>query len=278
VEQVQLVSGAYNAEYGEAMDGIVNIATKEGSSKFSGSLSSYVGNYVPNNDGASEALYTGLNRFKPFDIRNFEGSLSGPVTGEDLTFFANGRYIYFGGDEYGIRRFNPQNISYTDSTGHFVLYRDPAGKGDSTIVPMNSSERAYAQAKLTWHISSVMKLTANYIYDHTKSQPYNRQYYYNPDGNGDDFNFSNTVIAQFSHTLGSSTFYTLGGSYYRKTFNHYLYENPTDPRYVHPNLFLVNDQWSFYTGGTDLNHTNRWDETVLGKLDVTSQVNEHNLI
>ena len=63
VEQVQLVSGAYNAEYGQAMDGIVNIATKEGSSKFGGSLSSYVGNYVPNSDAASRALYTGLDRF-----------------------------------------------------------------------------------------------------------------------------------------------------------------------------------------------------------------------
>ena len=91
VEQVQLVSGAYNAEYGEAMDGIVNIATREGGGKFSGSLSTYVGNYLPNTDVASKALYTGLDRFKPFDIRNFEGSLSGPVAGDDLTFFANGR-------------------------------------------------------------------------------------------------------------------------------------------------------------------------------------------
>jgi len=278
VEQVQLVSGAYNAEYGEAMDGIVNIATKEGNSKFSGSLSSYIGNYIPNNDGASKALYTGLDRMRPLDIRNFEGSLSGPVTGEDLTFFANGRYIYFGGDEYGIRKFNPQNISYTDSTGRYVLYRDPQGKGDSSIVPMNSSERAYAQGKLTWHISPVMKLTANYIFDHTKSQPYNRQYFYDPDGNGDDYNFSNTVITQFSHSIGANTFYTVGGSYFRKTFRHYLYENAFDPRYVHPKLSIVYDPWSFQSGGTDMSHTNRWDETVLGKLDVSSQVNEHNLV
>jgi len=27
-----------------------------------------------------------------------------------------------------------------------------------------------------------------------------------------------------------------------------------------------------------MSHTNRWDETVLGKLDVSSQINEHNLI
>jgi outer membrane receptor for ferrienterochelin and colicin len=278
VEQVQLVSGAYNAEYGEAMDGIVNIATREGGGKFSGSLSTYVGNYLPNTDPVSKALYTGLDRFRPFDIRNFEGSLSGPVTGDNLTFFANGRYINFGGDEYGIRRFNPQNISYTDNTGSFVLYRDPQGKGDSSIVPMNSSQRSYAQGKMTWHISPVMKLTANYIFDHTKSQPYNRMYFYDPDGNGDDYNFSNTVIAQFSHSIGASTFYTVGGSYFRKTFNHYLYADPNDPRYVHPKLFFVNDQWSWYTGGTDMNHTNRWDETVLGKLDISSQVNEHNLI
>jgi len=114
---------------------------------------------------------------------------------------------------------------------------------------MNSSERAYAQGKLTWHISPVMKLTANYIFDHTKSQPYNRMYFYDPDGNGDDYNFSNTVITQFSHSIGTSTFYTLGGSYFRKTFNHYLYQDPNDPRYVHPKLFLTNDQWSWYTGG-----------------------------
>jgi outer membrane receptor protein involved in Fe transport len=283
VEQVQLVSGAYNAEYGEAMDGIVNIATREGTPKFSGGLSTYIGNYLPNNDGASKALYTGLDRFRPFDIRNFEGSLSGPVTGDDLTFFANGRYIHFGGDEYGIRRFNPQNISFTDSTNRFILYRppvgvDPFGKGDSAIVPMNSSERAYAQGKLTWHISPVMKLTANYIFDHTKSQPYNRQYFYNPDGNGNDYNFSHTVIAQFSHSIGASTFYTVGGSYFRKTFEHYLYADPSDSRYVHPKLFLVPDSWSFFTGGTDMNHTDRWNETVLGKIDISSQVNSHNLI
>ncbi|HTY60436.1 MAG TPA: carboxypeptidase-like regulatory domain-containing protein, partial [Bacteroidota bacterium] len=50
VQELQLVSGAYNAEYGQAMSGIVNIATKEGSSKFSGGAGTYIGNYLPNND------------------------------------------------------------------------------------------------------------------------------------------------------------------------------------------------------------------------------------
>ncbi|HUI63382.1 MAG TPA: TonB-dependent receptor [Bacteroidota bacterium] len=278
VQELQLVSGAYNAEYGQALSGIVNISTKEGSQKVTGSVGSYIGNYVPNNDGASKALYTGLDRYRPFDIRDFEGNISGPVVGEDLTFFANGRYIYFGGDMYGIRRFTPQNIAYTDSLNQFHLYRDAQGHGDSSIVPMNSSERSYGQGKLTWHISPVMKLTGDFIYDRTKSQPYNREYYYDPDGQGNDYNTSETIITQFSHSLGSNTFYTFGGSIFYKRYQHYLYADPFDPRYVHPNVELPLDTWSFYTGGTDLNHQFRETRTLLGKLDLSSQIDEHHLI
>ena len=278
VQELQLVSGAYNAEYGQAMSGIVNIATKEGSSKFAGGAGTYIGNYLPNNDGASKALYTGLDKFRPFDIRDFEANLSGPILGDDLTFFTNGRYIYFGGDQYGIRRFTPQNIAYTDSANVYHLYRDAQGRGDSSIVPMNSSERWYGQGKLTWHISSVMKLTGDYLFDRTKSQPYNRTYYYDPDGNGDDYNTSHTAIAQLSHSIGANTFYTLGGSMTYKRFQHYLYKDPHDPRYIHPKLLITDDSWSFYTGGTDLNQTDRYTLTYLGKLDLSSQVNEHNLL
>ena len=279
VQELQLVSGAYNAEYGQAMSGIVNIATKEGSSKFAGGLGTYIGNYLPNKDDLSKALYTGLERYRPFEIRDFEANLSGPVIGEDLTFFANGRYIYFGGDLYGINRFTPQNIAYTDSLNVYHLYRDPAqGQGDSSYAPMNSSERWYGQGKLTWHISPVMKLTGNFVYDRTKSQPYNRLYYYDPLGNGDDYNTSYTVISQFSQSLGTNTFYTLGGSMFYKRFRHYLYENPYDPAYVHPKLQIQDDSWSFYTGGTDMNQTDRYTVTWLGKLDISSQINSHNLL
>ncbi len=274
VQELQLVSGAYNAEYGQAMSGIVNIATKEGGPRFAGTLGLYGGDYT----SSDKSLFPAKS-FNPVNIRNIEGTLSGPVVGDNLTFFANGRYIYFGGWENGFNRFNPQNIAYTDSTNNFVLFRDPSGKGDSALVPMNSSERAYAQGKLSWKISSVMKLTGNYIFDRTKSTPYDRRYYFDPNGLGNDFNSSNTFIFQFSHTLNQSTFYTIGGSAFVKKFQHYLYKDPFDTRYVSPKLFLdVPNSWSFYTGGTDMNHTNRSTTTLLAKVDVTSQIDEINLV
>ena len=39
IEEMQVISGAFNAEYGHAMSGIVNIITKEGSNQTSGNLS-----------------------------------------------------------------------------------------------------------------------------------------------------------------------------------------------------------------------------------------------
>ena len=294
VQELQLVSGAFNAEYGQAMSGIVNIATKEGGQKFTGGAGVYVGQYVTTYN--SDSLFPGLNSFKPTAIRNFEANLSGPVLGEDLSFFVNGRYIYFDGWRKGYRRFNPWNISYTDDiTRQFTLFRDAYGKGDSAVVPMNWSERYYGQGKLTWKVTPVIKVNANYIYDYNKSQAYDRNYFYNPDGKGTDLNTSHTFIMQMSHTLSSSTFYTLGASWFERGVKYQLYdlayEPATDgsgdliesvteggPRYVHPKLFLTDDPYSFNTGGTDLGRFRRTTTTKLVKLDLSTQLDFSNLI
>lgn len=294
VQELQLVSGAFNAEYGQAMSGIVNIATKEGGTSFSGGVGGYAGQYITTFGG--DSLFPGLDSFEPFAIRNIEANLSGPVLGNDLTFFVNGRYIYFDGWRKGFRRFNPQNISYTDDlTRQFTLYRDADGQGDSAVVPMNWSERWYGQGKLTWRITPVMKLNTNYIYDRNEAQAYDRNYFFNPGGKGRDFNTSHTLIMQFTHTLSSSTFYTVGASWFEKEFQYYLYDleyepatdgsgdliqkiDPSKASYVHPKLFLTDDPYSFFTGGTDLNKNRRTTATKLLKLDVSSQIDNYNLV
>lgn len=294
VQELQLVSGAFNAEYGQAMSGIVNIATKEGGQRFTGGVGAYIGQYVTSYD--RDSLFPGLDSFKPAAIRNVEANLSGPVLGDDLTFFVNGRYIYFDGWRKGYRRFNPWNISYTDDiTRQFTMYRDADGRGDSAVVPMNWSERYYGQGKLTWRVTPVMKLNANYIYDDNTAQAYDRSYFFNPDGKGTDVNTSHTFIMQFSHTISSNTFYTIGASWFERGVKYRLhdltYEPATDgsgdlvevvnaggPRYVHPKLFLTDDPYSFLTGGTDMGRFQRSTTTKLVKLDLSSQLDNANLV
>src|SRR5207253_98179 len=46
VQELQVISGTFNAEYGQAMSGIVNIVTKDGGQQYHFNLSSYTGTYA----------------------------------------------------------------------------------------------------------------------------------------------------------------------------------------------------------------------------------------
>jgi hypothetical protein len=71
-----------------------------------------------------------LMNFDPAAIRNFEGSLSGPVVKDNLFFYLNGRYYYNTGYLFGRRQFlttdMPQAadliIPYFSGDNKFVSY------------------------------------------------------------------------------------------------------------------------------------------------------------
>ena len=107
VQELQVVSGAFNAEYGQAMSGIVNIATKGGSNKFGGSIGAYFGDHVSNHS----EQFMNINRINPFAISNFEGSINGAVIKDKLFYFLNTRYIYFDGWLDGQRKYNPNAVT-----------------------------------------------------------------------------------------------------------------------------------------------------------------------
>ncbi|HXG00825.1 MAG TPA: carboxypeptidase regulatory-like domain-containing protein, partial [Bacteroidota bacterium] len=73
IQDVEVITGGYNAEYGQATSGIVNITTREGSERFSGSVSYKLDHFGFNNNSRSN-----------WNTDNFELSLSGP---EPLTTY-----------------------------------------------------------------------------------------------------------------------------------------------------------------------------------------------
>lgn len=107
VQELQVVSGAFNAEYGQAMSGIVNIATKSGSNEFGGSFTTYLGDHLSQNSD----VFMHIDDFNPASIYNFDGSLHGAIIKDKLFYYANARYINFDGWLYGQRRFNPNTIA-----------------------------------------------------------------------------------------------------------------------------------------------------------------------
>lgn len=281
VQELQLVSGAYNAEYGQAMSGIINIVTKDGDNQFSAELSGYLGDFISDEDrkkdvdGTETTLFDGIEEIDPVAIRNTELSVSGALIHDKLFFFTNGRYYYNEGYLYGRHVFNPGNI--TDNTdpdpAKWIISINPeVGRGDSSLVAMDTFRRYYFQNKLTWRIAPGMKLAYNFIGDWVKDKNFNFAFKFNPLGLPTNFRTGMTHLVNLNHVLSNSTFYQLGLSFFDKEFKSYVFEDPHDPGYVHPLLLGQNPPYSFLTGGMDLGRFKRQTQTLIAKLDLTSQI------
>ncbi len=72
IEEVEVITGGFNAEFGQATSGVVNVKTREGGQKYSGSIS-YKRDYL----GDKSSYHT-------FNIDIIEGNFSGP---EPITSF-----------------------------------------------------------------------------------------------------------------------------------------------------------------------------------------------
>jgi len=283
IQELQFVSGAFNAEYGKALSGYVNIATKDGDNKFSGTFTTYVGDYVSDRSD----IFRDIDNIDPTSIRNFEGSFSGPIIQNSMFFYVNARYIYFGGWLNGKRVYNPWNITVNNGAtvpieSRYTLSANPdgSGLGDGEVVSMNWNEKFYGQGKLTYRPISDIKINYNYMIDHVDYQDFDQSFTFNPDGNFKRFRVGHTNILGITHTLSPTTFYQANFSYFFKQYKQYVYEDVNDPRWTNDALLgqQPTEVPSFKTGGTQNQQFKRITNTYGFKLDFTSQVDKMNML
>jgi len=281
IAEMQVISGAFNAEYGQAMSGIVNIVTKDGSNDFRGNATLYGGDFLSN----KSSLFPNVKSFNPVSTRNLELNVEGPIIRDKLFYNITARNIYYQGVYQGQRRFNPENISYFDQSDNFNIHRleivngdtlNP-GKGDNEFVPMDWNEKTYIQGKLIYNMAPLTKLKYSLINDNVRYQDYDRMYRYNPDGNLNRFRSGITHLLQLNHSVSTNTFVTIGFTNFNKSYDHRTYEKNQWDKYVHPKL-LNSQPYSFLTGGTNLSVFSRSTGTTTIKSDLTSQWNKQNKI
>jgi len=244
VQELQVISGTFNAEYGQAMSGVVNIVTKQGGSDYKGQISVYAGDYLSSADefnfyrsvvtDADPA--TGLTRvvnseteeplIKYNPIYNGEFSLSGPIpfTGDRITFFATGRYLHDEGFFYGTDWYRPNGLP-----------------GSNSVVAMNPFERYSAQGKLSYQLSNPLRLSYDIFWNKSERErnyfagypqgtfygPFgSHDFKYNPYGLPKNFSDAYTHLVTINHVVSSSTFYELRLSSHQNKSKQYVYENP----------------------------------------------------
>ena len=292
LQELQVISGTFNAEYGQAMSGIVNIVTKDGGRKMHGGVSVYFGGYYTSdgtrNNGKENVLtgpstvnllgdgiFYNLNKYRPFDNQNIEANLNGPVPGlSDLTFYVSGRYFKSDGYLYGNKLVTTDGtidtnyvkiIPVSPTTAKIVIGDNP--------VSMNDRIRYSGQAKLTYQFTPTLKLNIGGLVSKIKFHDYSHDWKINPDGNITKYDNGYNANIQLTHTLSGTSFYTVNASQFIKEFKEYLYESPFDTRYNIDPQSQTKGLYEFLRDGTNLHHFNRNTRTQVAKVDYTDQMN-----
>ena len=274
LEEMKLVSGAFNAEYGNAMSGVVNVKVKDGGKNYDGSFSYYTGDYNSNEDN----IFPNISNQSLTANRTMDAFMSGPVIpslGDKLTFNISARTNQSDGYLYGIREHNPSDFAYFPPSGNWYIQMS----GDSSYVPMNPSESNNFLSKFTLRLSPRIKISAQSIMSKSQSKSYSHIYKYNPDGISTGYTANNNHSLQINHSLSAKSFYE-GNIFISDTdYKNYLYADTLDARYV--NTDYINTEptsATFLFGGTQMGHTYRESKSVGGKFDFTSQISSNHEI
>lgn len=271
IEELQVVSGAFNAEYGQATSGIINISTRSGSNEYGGNVRIWGGDYATGRNTLYPGAPNSVGDTDPFHQYNIEASMSGPIIKDKLTFFASARRFSNDGWLAGYHGFSPQGpiIPRTDNAGNFiwepgytevpadnpvnrygqtinpddpwiniiesdgdVIRYEDNGQRDSTLVAMNNFETISFQGNLQWNASNKFRFNLIGNYSEEESQGYDH---------------GNRLIAvnqpttdRQSYYLNLKTTYTPQPNMFMTSnlamryngFETNLYGNPYDPRYL----------------------------------------------
>jgi len=210
IEEVEVITGGFNAEYGQATSGIVNVKTREGGERYSGSIF-----YKRDNLGDKSSYHV-------FNIDIIEGNLSGPEPITSLILPALGLKIpgeltFFGSFYTGL----------TDGITQ-GYYKPTANQLNSSI--FNGTQFApkadnnwFWLAKLTYKYSPTLKFYYSFnqsvnINQNSQSLQSNLEYvepspgyqytFQNILDNANTFTHNNKInTLGVTHTLNSKTFY-----------------------------------------------------------------------
>ncbi len=304
VEELQVITGSFNAEYGQAMSGVVNLVTKEGGNEYHGSFSAQMGDFFSNNSEEFDNI-TDIN---PAGIMNFEGSLNGPVplTNEKLKFFANARYQSSDGWIYGRRKFE---IDFVDTYIDMIIERErlglfgredwddstkwndaisPAenyvnmlelyGLDDNEPVSMNDDENIYLFGKLSYQLTPTMKVNYTSLFENRDYHEFDalssRDYLNIPEADYNRFRRGRTNNLKLVTTLSQSAFIDVGYSNNYTEYFHYVYEDLYDSLYYFniPELSDLEPSYTLNVGGARFEHFRRYTDTHVAQAKLAWQV------
>jgi hypothetical protein len=227
IEEVDVITGGFASDFGDAQSGIINIVTKEGGTNYSGQFRIETDEFMPSTSNF------GFNRAQvsvggpiPALTDNLSFFFSGEVTGEgdryprsdgfrglqsDVDFLAG---LYNNSDE--VRDFLGHDLDLREMLAlgkannpdmpilNIEDWRTDGGENLSRLVG-NSGDETRMQAKIAWQATKNAKLTGTFVNDRDQGLVFNRNMMFWDNVSNAVFRNGNTLgIVGYNHTITQS--------------------------------------------------------------------------
>ena len=205
IDQQQVLTGGYGAEYGRSTGGVVNIITKRGTNEWKGSVAAFwtpeFGRADPRNiiQPSNNSLYQYRNDNKNW-VTEYSAAIGGPLIKDKLFLYATGDF---------------------QKTDGKIVAGAPSSSGNSNVAYIDAKTTRWL-AKVDWNItdSHILELTGFSDKTNETDQIYN--YSYNTKTSGSKLG---TVDYKNLDRTGANA--SPGGTYYIGKYTGYLTDNLT---------------------------------------------------
>ena len=306
IQEAEVITGGYNAEFGQASSGIVNITTREGSERYSGALSYKTDHYGLNNTSLAnwntdvyDATFSGPEPLTAYLLPALGVQIPGQIS-----FFATIDANFTDGYTRWVQVIGSDNkpVGYQVEAPHALRSSifDSAG-----TQPRGSNNYSW-MGKLTYRVSPTMKLSYMYnqsvaidqntqtiqaTLEHVEPNPgFQYPFLYIPDSANTFTQLNAQHVLSWTQTLSKQTFYEARLSRYTahvrgdangKSFQNYLQPQDivTYPiRYynLHTDTVGVVPGDGFYDLGSPATWTDHYIDEVTLKVDLTNYFSERN--
>ena len=269
IQEMTVISGTFNAEYGQAMSSVVNIVTKDGGNELQGKAE-----FISSDLNSS--IYHSPNAFTTVQDSNYQWTnikeaifpfLSSNLTSESINPLVPLVDLPISGS-------GSLNLGGKLPLGNSHFFFSSYYSSNDSPLPHGFNVNQDVQLKLTTKPSPKMKLSAHAHSSNRLYQNYSHRWKYRPLYQGHTFKVNDRMALTFTHSMRQSLFYTL---YFTRqnvsTFSGVMDKSPTD--YERP---LTDETVYFYDVGNRGSYINNQSLTSSLKYNVTYQANSYHLI
>ena len=284
IEEMELLTGAFNAEYGQAQSGVVNITTRSGGDKFKGGIE-YKNTELGLFGDSYKIQYSSLYIGGPEPITRILLPKLGIKIPGKMAFFISGN----------------GNLSDTENNNH-------RSRDTISVLGLNIKEKqnnkGNLNSKLNWEISNRLKMIFSYHGSWKSWSRFDWLWKNYPDHTIEYSRSNQNLNFRLNHTLSKSTFYNINVGYlsvdydasleglspsdfwlFSKDSSIYDYQTYTD-NYSEPPDYITSfalasgrDSYGFFDRHS---YENIWRDdftrTFTIKGDLTSQIHPEHLI